>query len=131
MPYETEATRDRRFQFILWSLILIIVCDLGSFWLILPTERASQFVEALENGDSERAESMFASRDKEFPGQYVTKKQKSLLTVEVKPSSLEHLWRGERFVKIYVPYGPEMYTFDNHLTFRVTRWDTTLIHAWR
>jgi hypothetical protein len=65
---------------------------------------------------------MFGKREG-FPGSAT---QMRLSELEIVPLTFEQLWRGERLVCGYVPYGPGMYDLDCHACFRITRWDITV-----
>jgi hypothetical protein len=117
----TPKAKRRWYQYRLRTLLAFVVaCAFGCGCLALPTARAYRFVSAVKRGELERVDSMFGKSRDGFPG---TATQARLSELEVAPLTFEQLWRGERFVRGYVPYGPEMYVLDCHVVLRVTMWD--------
>lgn len=84
-------------------LAATFVVALGLYWLMLPTLRARQFVEAVQTEDFATAQAMLrpAYNPREFHSQMLEMTK----SAEIEPLTLSQLWDGRRKVNLWLAWG--------------------------
>lgn len=70
----------------------------GCLWLILPTVRASQFINAVKSRDLKLADSYFSNPGEQFFVELAAEHPTFKSSAELEPQSPRQLWNGERSI---------------------------------
>jgi hypothetical protein len=107
LAVERPRKQPRRcFRFSLRILFLITtVAAFLSYWMMAPTLKAKQFVQALNAGNFEAADDGFCNQEDRFLLELYEKHWRCIAWADLQPWTFAQLLRGDREITLHVGYG--------------------------
>jgi hypothetical protein len=109
------------FRFSLKSLLLLTtIAAAACYWTLLPTFHARRFAAAIQSGDYDAAESLFAPDKPAFPGDWKNREY-FWPNVRIRPISWNDIVKGERRLFVAIDYSDDQVFMSCGCEFRATR----------